>query len=227
MLPLQLAYHLTACIIGGLGDLFTIIDFKWILAFDITSCVGNFYLSRIVIQHMEGSKSLMIDEESQPETVNKEMIGKFPIKLLNQPLHSRSISHIKQVMCLLKFIMNYVEFNSQSQYQLTDSDLKAYSQDFTTNAQLETPELEMTPQVLTSVLEKKVDPRILLFSIPKTKIILLSSLLACEGLSDLAYYHATNVLMKSMKVALPHRHIFMTVLSNAIERLSKVVVGDI
>jgi hypothetical protein len=52
-------------------------------------------------QHMDRGKALMIDEESQPQTVNKEITCDFPIvlllKLLNQPLYSRSIAHLEQV----------------------------------------------------------------------------------------------------------------------------------
>ena len=50
---------------------------------------------------MDRGKALMTDEESQPETVNKESTANFPIvlllKLLNQPLYSRSIAHLEQV----------------------------------------------------------------------------------------------------------------------------------
>lgn len=182
-------------------------------------------------QHTERGKALMIDEESQPETVNKEMTANFPIvlllKLLNQPLYSRSIAHLEQVMGLLKVIMNNVEVNVQSQSQLTDSGPKPSPQDVTTDAQVDTPGLEMTSQGSTSAAEKKVDPGTVLLSIPETELRLLSSLLACEGLSDLAYSHAADVLMKLVKVAPPHRHLFITELSNAAERLSKVAVGEL
>ena len=65
----------------------------------------------------------------------------------------------------------------------------------------------------------------LLLRIPETELRLLSSLLACEGLLELAYYHAVNVSMKLVKVAPPHQHIFITELSNAAEKLSKVTAG--
>ena len=47
------------------------------------------------------------------------------------------------------------------------------------------------------------------------------------NLSELAYSHAADVLMKLVKVAPPHRHLFITELSNAAERLSKVAVGEL
>jgi hypothetical protein len=88
-----------------------------------------------------------------------------------------------QVMGLLKVIMNNVEVNAQSgsQSQLTDSGPKPASQDVTTDAQLDTPGLEMTSQGSTSAAEKKVDSATVLLSIPETELRLLSSLLACEG----------------------------------------------
>jgi len=74
-----------------------------------------------------GVKVLMIEEESQSETLNKGSTGNFPIvlllKLLNQLLYSRSTTHLEQVMSLLKVIMNSVKVHAQSgsQSQLTDS----------------------------------------------------------------------------------------------------------
>ena len=65
----------------------------------------------------------------------------------------------------------------------------------------------------------------LLLRIPETELRLLSSLLACEGLLELAYSHAANVSMKLVKVAPPHQHLFITELSNAAEKLSKVRTG--
>ena len=44
----------------------------------------------------------------------------------------------------------------------------------------------------------------LLLSIPKTELRLLLSLLACEGLLELAYSHAADVSMKLVKVEPPH-----------------------
>ena len=65
----------------------------------------------------------------------------------------------------------------------------------------------------------------LLFRIPKTELRLLSSLLACEGLLELAYSHVADVSMKLVKVGPPHQHLFITELSNVAEKLSKVTTG--
>ena len=65
----------------------------------------------------------------------------------------------------------------------------------------------------------------MLLSIPETDLRVLSSLLECVGLSELAYSHAANASMKLLKVAPPHQHLFITELSNAPERLSKVAAG--
>ena len=52
-------------------------------------------------QHMDRGKALMIDEESLSETLNKGSTSNFPrvllLKLLNQPLYSRSTAHLEQV----------------------------------------------------------------------------------------------------------------------------------
>ena len=65
----------------------------------------------------------------------------------------------------------------------------------------------------------------LLLRIPETELRLLSSLLACEGLLELAYSHAADVSMNLVKVAPPHQHLFITEWSNAAEKLSKVTAG--
>jgi len=67
----------------------------------------------------------------------------------------------------------------------------------------------------------------MLFSIPETEFRLLSSLLACKGLSDLVYAHVVDVLIKLVKMAPPHPHISITKFSNAIERLSKVAMVEL
>ena len=47
------------------------------------------------------------------------------------------------------------------------------------------------------------------------------------SLPELAYSHVANLLMKLVKLAPPHLHLFITVLSNVAQRLSKVAVGEL
>ena len=130
-------------------------------------------------------------------------------------------------MGLLKVIMNSVEVHAQSgsQSQLTDLAPRPALQDVTADAHIDTSGFEMTSQGSTFAAEKEVDSATLLLSIPETELRLLSSLLACEGLSKIEYSHAADVSMKLLKVAPPHQHLFITELSNAAERLSKVAAG--
>ena len=56
----------------------------------------------------------------------------------------------------------------------------------------------------------------MMLSVPRTKFRLLSSLLACEGLSCLVYSHDLYVFIKLVKLEPPHWHIFIAKFPNAI-----------
>ncbi|GLJ53784.1 hypothetical protein SUGI_1147870 [Cryptomeria japonica] len=182
---------------------------------------------------MGRGKALMIDEENRLETINEEDSGKFPIvlllKLLNQPLYSRSTAHLEQVMGLLKVIMQSIEIDAQSgsESQPLDSVQKPAPPDGTTDDQLGSSGLEMASHASSSGTGKKFDATTVLLGIPKTELRLLSSLLAREGLSELAYSHSVDVLMKLVKIVPSHRHLFINELANATETLSNIAVSEL
>ncbi|KAH9287706.1 hypothetical protein KI387_031823 [Taxus chinensis] len=181
---------------------------------------------------MGRGKALMVDDENQSETINEVDSGKSPIvlllKLLDQPLYSRSIAHLEQVMGLLKVVMNSIELDAQSgsESQPLDSDQKSVHPDGKVDDQLESSGLEMASHDLTGV-GKKFDAATVLRSIPKTELRLLSSLLAREGLSELAYAHSVDVMTKLVKMVPSHRHLFIIELANATEILSKIAVSEL
>eukprot|EP01018_Ginkgo_biloba_P030617 Gb_17424 [translate_table: standard] len=181
--------------------------------------------------YMVRGKAVMV-EEKQTETVKEEHNGDFPIvlllKLLHCPLYSRSIAHLEKLMGLLKVVVNSAEINSGSgaKSQLSDTGPEAAIQENVHHAPLGTSGLEMTTQK-SSGTETKVDAQSVLLNIPKRELRILSSLLACEGLSEVAYSHVAEVMMKLVKVAPPLQLLFISELVNAAQRLSKIAIGEL
>eukprot|EP00252_Welwitschia_mirabilis_P015868 TRINITY_DN35256_c0_g1_i1.p1 TRINITY_DN35256_c0_g1~~TRINITY_DN35256_c0_g1_i1.p1 ORF type:complete len:3600 (-),score=671.44 TRINITY_DN35256_c0_g1_i1:388-11187(-) len=156
---------------------------------------------------------------------------KFPVvlllKLLKEPLYSRSTAHLEQLTCLIRVILNNIQSNkaSSSQPTLADSEMNAVAGEHPSDAQPDSSNVNNNSPPSTST--EKMDPVTVLSKIPETELRILSALLGFEGLSEVAYSYVSDILMKLVKLVPSHRCLLITELASATERLTVDAISEL
>ncbi|XP_065881477.1 E3 ubiquitin-protein ligase UPL2-like [Euphorbia lathyris] len=188
-------------------------------------------------------KAVMIVEEY--ETDVKQYQGYISValllSLLNQPLYSRSVAHLEQLLNLLEVIIDSAECKPSSSdkpvaaIELTSAPQFSTS-DARTNMELGSASAEVTVSSSTATDSSKsagssanneCDSQSVLLNLPQAELRLLCSFLAREGLSDNAYTLVAEVMKKLVAIAPTHCHLFVSELADAVQNLTKSAMNEL
>lgn len=158
------------------------------------------------------------------------------LKLLNQPLFLRSVAHLEQVMGLIQVIVyaaaSKLECQNQSEQATSNSQNLPASEPLGDVQKDQEPEFDQEDKKTTIELpssdeKRSIDLYDIFLQIPQSDLHNLCSLLGHEGLSDKVYMLAGDVLKKLATVAVPHRKLFTSELSDLAHGLSSSAVSEL
>eukprot|EP00252_Welwitschia_mirabilis_P007759 TRINITY_DN1943_c0_g1_i1.p1 TRINITY_DN1943_c0_g1~~TRINITY_DN1943_c0_g1_i1.p1 ORF type:complete len:3671 (+),score=717.88 TRINITY_DN1943_c0_g1_i1:355-11367(+) len=195
----------------------------------------------------ESGKGKMVEDSSDSQQNEIPLI--LLLKLLNQPLFSRSNSHLDQVMGLLEVIMSNVGLRRESEGETSlskDASSQKESEEATNEGQRETmsnmdavatggdpsqktinaTEPSRSLEASTSG-SKEMSVCDVLLKLPERELKNLCKLLAKEGLSDSIYSKVTEVLKKMATYAPAHRKLFVSELAESACSLSGPAVEEL
>lgn len=184
-----------------------------------------------------GKAVMMVGEDLAEGKSNLE--GCFSIvlllSLLSQPLYSRSIAHLEQLLNLLEVIIDNAESKPTSSKEsgASDKEQTLGTRTSTSNAEMITGSSVMSTgsdgsslklddsKPSTSGASVECDSQTVLCNLPQAELRVLCSLIAREGLSDNAYTLAAEVLRKLVAIAPTHCHLLISELAEAVQNLTK------
>lgn len=152
------------------------------------------------------------------------------LKLLNQPLFLRSITHLEQVMGLIQVVLsNALSKVRLSQFErATSIPQNAPADEFLMNKGSLVSESEPKHEDgIPSVEKRSIDIYHILKQLPQSDLHNLCNLLGYEGLSDKVYMLTSEVMKKLASDAFPHKKFFALELSNIVHSLSDSAVKDL
>ncbi|CAM6105472.1 unnamed protein product [Calypogeia fissa] len=226
----------------------------------LSSSASSELLSQKVLDvKKEKGKAKVVDRpvtsEEPPATQLK---GEIPLilllKLLNQPLYSRSSAHLEQVMGLLEVVTSNAgaKVELKGRNKATDAptsaaltnprnESAAHHEDGTglqpvtevNGLRVDGPRPEVPvdrPEVFetsTSGWDQRIDIVKVLSNLPEPELCNLCKLLAREGLSDTAYSRVAEVLKKLAIAAPPHRRLFVAELATAARKLGEPAISEL
>ncbi|KDP41504.1 hypothetical protein JCGZ_15911 [Jatropha curcas] len=186
-------------------------------------------------------KAVMMVEEY--ETYRKQYQGGYVsiallLSLLNQPLYSRSVAHLEQLLNLLEVIIDSAEckpsfsgtgIEEPAAPRISSPDAKINTEVGSTSAGLNvssSADVDSSKST-TSVANNECDTQSVLLNLPQVELRLLCSFLAREGLSDNAYTLVAEVMKKLVAIAPTHCHLFITELADAVQNLTKSAMDEL
>ncbi|KAH7291322.1 hypothetical protein KP509_29G011900 [Ceratopteris richardii] len=215
-------------------------------------------LEEKVEPHADGNdkgKSKVDEEMIEASLDNSQIPLILLLKLLSQPLYSRSSAHLEQVLGLIDVVTSkardIVESHASLKVQTSETaqtaSLEGGGQEpgevtDTVNTDAHAPPSSFAGagedlqartgenaevEASTSGSEESIDPAKIFSKLPSVELNHLCLLLAREGLSDLAYTRVTEVLNKIAELVPTHRRLFIAELANAAKNLSDVAVGEL
>ncbi|MCO5577300.1 hypothetical protein L7F22_031127 [Adiantum nelumboides] len=197
-----------------------------------------------------------VDDEMEEATSDTNQIPLILLlKLLNQPLYSRSSAHLEQVLGLIDVVTSKAREIVESRLQVkvpaldspavrasleegqepevavaapTNGDAGSAPAEPGSGSDVQARTSEnLDLEASTSSSEGNIDPSKILLSLPSEELCQLCLLLAREGLSDLAYSRVTEVLNKIAELAPTHRRLFIMELADAAKNLSGAAVSEL
>uniref|UniRef100_A0A251J556 HECT-type E3 ubiquitin transferase n=1 Tax=Manihot esculenta TaxID=3983 RepID=A0A251J556_MANES len=206
----------------------------------------QFRLPLPTLQQRENSdqsrgKAVMIVEEYEKDS-KQHLEGYISIalllSLLNQPLYSRSIAHLEQLLNLLEVIIDSAECKGSS------SDKSGAGTEQPSTPQNSTSDVKTNMEVSIAIAgsssiaidssksatpgpNNECDTEAVLLNLPQTELRLLCSFLAREGLSDNAYTLVVEVIKKLVAIAPTHCQLFITELADAVQNLTKSAMNEL
>ncbi|KAG8632786.1 E3 ubiquitin-protein ligase UPL2 isoform X2 [Manihot esculenta] len=206
----------------------------------------QFRLPLPTLQQRENSdqsrgKAVMIVEEYEKDS-KQHLEGYISIalllSLLNQPLYSRSIAHLEQLLNLLEVIIDSAECKGSS------SDKSGAGTEQPSTPQNSTSDVKTNMEVSIAIAgsssiaidssksatpgpNNECDTEAVLLNLPQTELRLLCSFLAREGLSDNAYTLVAEVIKKLVAIAPTHCQLFITELADAVQNLTKSAMNEL
>ncbi|KAI4366524.1 hypothetical protein MLD38_022393 [Melastoma candidum] len=188
------------------------------------------------VDHARGKivANVGLNEDCHPD-------GYLPIELLlqllNQPLYSRSVAHLEQLLSLLEVIIDNAESKHATPDKSGDSSMASMVPQAASSGaehiELERPSIlnaeaaVMVDSGKTTSEKQEIDAQLVLASLPQAELRLLCSLLAKEGMSDNAYSLVAEVVKKLVIAAPSHGRLFTTELVNAIQTQTKSAMNEL
>ncbi|EEF35034.1 E3 ubiquitin protein ligase upl2, putative [Ricinus communis] len=189
-------------------------------------------------------KAVMVVEEFQDNPKHHEegyISIALLLSLLNQPLYSRSIAHLEQLLNLLEVIIDSAECKQSlldksgaaterpSPHQMSTSDARVNTEVGSVSAgvAISSSTAIDSSKSTTPGANNECDTQSVLLNLPQAELRLLCSFLAREGLSDNAYTLVAEVMKKLVASAPMHSHLFVTELADAVQNLTKSAMNEL
>ncbi|XP_031120155.1 E3 ubiquitin-protein ligase UPL1-like [Ipomoea triloba] len=187
----------------------------------------------------KGKEKMVIGGDSSNSFISSN--GDVPLvtflKLLSQPVFTRSIAHLEQVMGLLRVIVYTAasKLDSHSHSEIvrppaessTGNEMESDNQKSPLDAKSLQDDHSACPERQVSDGHKSLNYHDIFMRIPHSDLHNLCTLLGDEGLSDKVYMLAGEVLKKLASVAAPHRKYFILELSELAKKLSTSAVTEL
>nr|GMC47383.1 E3 ubiquitin-protein ligase UPL1 [Ipomoea batatas] len=187
----------------------------------------------------KGKEKMVIGGDSSNSFISSN--GDVPLvtflKLLSQPVFTRSIAHLEQVMGLLRVIVYTAasKLDSHSHSEIvrppaessTGNEMESDNQKSPLDAKSLQDDHSACPERQVSDGHKSLNYHDIFMRIPHSDLHNLCTLLGDEGLSDKVYMLAGEVLKKLASVAAPHRKYFILELSELAQKFSTSAVTEL
>ncbi|GAB2225364.1 hypothetical protein Droror1_Dr00006156 [Drosera rotundifolia] len=203
-----------------------------------------------------GKAPMMVEDQDESSSQHHEgkVSIALLLQLLHQPLYLRSIAHLEQLLNLLEVIIDNAINKSatsnepgpspndpQPEPSLNDPQPEPSPNDPQSEPTAESVSEMNSERVTTSKMDFKAeesvqpstsgagesDAQSILLGLPHAELRLLCSLLAKEGLSDHAYTLVAEVMKKLVAIAPSHCQLFITELSNSVQKLTKSALKEL
>ncbi|GMH04119.1 hypothetical protein Nepgr_005958 [Nepenthes gracilis] len=194
------------------------------------------------LQHAHGKALMVVEDEYVKRRQHQEekLSIALLLHLLNQPLYLRSIAHLEQLLNLLEVIIDHAESksgsssgsglstNEQQSGPQMETDAEMNSDSGPISSQIDAAaKADESMKPSTSGVNGGCDAQTILLGLPQAELRLLCSLLAKEGLSDNAYTLVAEIMKKLVAIAPAHCHLFITELSNSVQKLTKSAMEEL
>ncbi|XP_042384907.1 E3 ubiquitin-protein ligase UPL1-like [Zingiber officinale] len=167
-------------------------------------------------------KAVLMDEDKSEFRIGAYAIVLL-LGLLRQPLYTRSVSHLEQLLNLIEVVIDSGLSNkaeiSLEQQTLHDTPLSADAVVSSADEDVKLIKADDSGRPSTCGTNNERNTYDILLSIPEEELRLLCSLLAREGLSDNAYNLVAEVLKKMVASAPTYCHLFTTELVTSVGNL--------
>ncbi|ERN14346.1 E3 ubiquitin-protein ligase UPL2 isoform X1 [Amborella trichopoda] len=189
-----------------------------------------------------GKAVMILDDDQEEMKLKGDVSIVLLLSLLNQPLYSRSVAHLEQLLNLLEVIMDNAESESNlsnksggsqleqpsaSQSALPDSQANASNVGSSSTEEVKPIETDEDSRPSASGTSDENNVSAVLCDLPTLELRLLCSLLAREGLSDNAYVLIAEVIKKLVAIASTHCRLFISELADSIQSLSQSAITEL
>ncbi|XP_050235135.1 E3 ubiquitin-protein ligase UPL2-like isoform X2 [Mercurialis annua] len=189
-------------------------------------------------------KAVMVVEEYEADSKHHEegyISLALLLSLLNQPLYSRSVAHLEQLLSLLEVIIDSAECKQNlsdkrgavaeqpSTLQMSTSDARVNMElaGASTVVAVSSSTAIDSSKSTASAANSECDTQTVLLNLPQAELRLLCSFLAREGLSDNAYTLVAEVMRKLVAIASMHSRLFIHELADAVKNLTKSAMNEL